>query len=65
MAVQNNRVSSFRDLDGEFPSDSKASTLAYAQSESFVRYLLGIQGPGGMRSLLSALQRPEIGSMPL
>jgi hypothetical protein len=56
-AVKDNRVQSFRNLDGAFPSDTKASTLAYAQSESFVRYLLGIRGAGGMRSLLSALQR--------
>ena len=56
-AVRESRVPSFRNLDGAFPSDEKASTLAYAQSESFVRYLLAQYGAGGMRSLLSALQR--------
>jgi Peptidase MA superfamily len=55
-AVRENGVSSFRNLDGAFPYDAQASTLAYAQSESFVRFLLAKNGSAGMRSLLAALR---------
>jgi hypothetical protein len=56
-AIRTNRLSSFRNLDGAFPYDAQASTLAYAQSEGFVRFLLAKNGPDGMRSLLAAIRR--------
>jgi Peptidase MA superfamily len=56
-ALREDRAPSFRNLDGAFPSDPKASTVSYAQSESFVRYLLAMSGADGMRSLVRALQR--------
>jgi hypothetical protein len=56
MAISKNDVSSFRNLDSAFPYDAQASTLAYAQSENFVRFLLAKNGSEGMRSLLVALR---------
>jgi hypothetical protein len=56
-AIRKNQLSSFRNLDSAFPFDQQASTLAYAQSESFVRFLLAKSGAEGMRSLLAQTRR--------
>lgn len=55
-AVAANRLPSFRTIDSAFPPDPQASNLAYAQSESIVRYLLKQYGAVKMRDLLGVFQ---------
>ncbi|MGI8552749.1 MAG: peptidase MA family metallohydrolase [Dehalococcoidia bacterium] len=55
-AVSNDTLPTLRRLDGNFPADTHASDIAYAESESFVRYLLARAGPEKMRELLGVLQ---------
>lgn len=43
-------------LDREFPSTESAASLAYAEGESAVRYLMHRRGIQGIRSLLSAMK---------
>ncbi len=50
-ASQNNTLMPFADLCGSFPSDSGGAFLAYAQSESFVRYLRSTYGDTGLNAL--------------
>lgn len=55
-AVAANSLPSLRALDSQFPADPRASDLAYAESESMVRYLLARGGPDSMRQLLGVFQ---------
>jgi len=51
-ASRNNTLMPFADLCGSFPSDSGGAFLAYAQSESFVRYLRSTYGDTGLNALI-------------
>jgi hypothetical protein len=55
-AVAANALPSLRTIDSSFPADPRASNLAYAQSESIVRYLLKQYGADKMRALLGIFQ---------
>ncbi|MBN1267772.1 MAG: hypothetical protein JXA25_19940 [Anaerolineales bacterium] len=55
-AFQENQLLSLQSLCGTFPSQDQASILAYAQSASFLQYLLDIYGIGGLSALLDAYQ---------
>ncbi len=50
-ASKNNTLMPFADLCGSFPADSGGAFLAYAQSESFVRYLRSTYGDTGLNAL--------------
>ena len=50
-ASKNNTLIPFSDLCGSFPADSGGAFLAYAQSESFVRYLRSTYGDTGLNAL--------------
>lgn len=50
-ASRNNTLIPFADLCGSFPADSGGAFLAYAQSESFVRYLRSTYGDTGLNAL--------------
>jgi hypothetical protein len=53
-ASQNNSLIPFADLCTAFPPDSGRAFLAYAQSESFVRYLRETSGDTGLVALAKA-----------
>lgn len=53
-ASQNNTLMPFSDLCASFPADSGGAFLAYAQSESFVRYLRDTYGTTGLVALTKA-----------
>ena len=50
-ASKNNTLIPFAKLCGSFPADSGGAFLAYAQSESFVRYLRSTYGDTGLNAL--------------
>jgi len=54
VARQNNSLIPFADLCASFPPDSGRAFLAYAQSESFVRYLRETFGDTGLLALTKA-----------
>ncbi|MBI1855722.1 MAG: hypothetical protein HYR93_07660 [Chloroflexi bacterium] len=51
LASQNNSLMPIADLCASFPSDSGGAFLAYAQSESFARYLRSTYGDTGLIAL--------------
>ncbi len=53
-ASRNNALLPFSDLCASFPADSGGAFLAYAQSESFVRYLRDTYGNTGLVALTKA-----------
>ncbi len=53
-ASQSNTLLPFSDLCASFPADSGGAFLAYAQSESFVRYLRDTYGNTGLVALTQA-----------
>ncbi len=53
-ASQDNKLIPFSDLCASFPADSGRAFLAYAQSESFVRYLRDTYGNTGLVALTKA-----------
>ncbi len=53
-ASQNNTLLPFSDLCASFPADSGGAFLAYAESESFVRYLRDTYGNTGLVALAKA-----------
>lgn len=53
-ASRNNTLLPFLDLCASFPADSGGAFLAYAQSESFVRYLRDTYGNTGLVALTKA-----------
>jgi hypothetical protein len=54
VAVQNNALLPFSSLCGDFPADASSRFLAYAQSDSFTRYLVDEYGLSGLNKLLLA-----------
>ncbi|HUF37126.1 MAG TPA: peptidase MA family metallohydrolase [Anaerolineales bacterium] len=42
------------DLCGAFPRDASGALLAYAQSDSVVRHIVRVYGPGGLRTLVGS-----------
>ncbi len=54
MAVQNGTLIPLNDLCDSFPVDMSGVFLAYAESESFTRYLIDKFGASGLESLLQA-----------
>jgi hypothetical protein len=54
LASQNDSLIPFTDLCGSFPPDSGRAFLAYAQSQSFARYLRDTYGWTGLAALLRA-----------
>jgi hypothetical protein len=55
-AAQANAILPFTDLCASFPSDSGRAFLAYAQSESFTRYIVNTYGQSGLLALIHAYQ---------
>jgi hypothetical protein len=53
-ATKNQTLLSFSDLCGDFPSDASSRFLAYAQSESFTRYIVDEYGISGLNRLIQA-----------
>ena len=53
-AAENNELLSIQSLCGTFPVDGNESVLSYAQSASFLQYILDIYGVGGLSALLDA-----------
>ena len=53
-AVENESLLSFSALCGDFPADASSRFLAYAQSESFTRYLVDQYGISGLNRLIRA-----------
>jgi hypothetical protein len=53
-AVENESLLSFSTLCGDFPVDASSRFLAYAQSESFTRYLVDQYGISGLNRLIRA-----------
>jgi hypothetical protein len=53
-AVGNESLLSFSTLCGDFPVDASSRFLAYAQSESFTRYLVDQYGISGLNRLIRA-----------
>ncbi len=54
LAQQNDTLLEMTSLCGPFPADTSGAILAYAQSESFVRYLHATYGTSGLRLLIQA-----------
>jgi hypothetical protein len=54
LASQNNSLMPFADLCASFPSDAGRAYLAYAQSQSFIRYLRDTYGIPGLTALTKA-----------
>jgi hypothetical protein len=54
LAQQNNTLLEMTSLCAPFPADVPGAILAYAQSESFVRYLHATYGTSGLRLLIQA-----------
>ncbi|MFZ5915875.1 MAG: peptidase MA family metallohydrolase [Chloroflexota bacterium] len=52
MAIKNNTLLSIRSLASNFPEDSRLATLAYAQSNSVIEYILKVYGNQTMAQLL-------------
>ena len=53
-AVEAEGLLSFANLCGDFPTDASSRFLAYAQSESFTRYLVDQYGISGLNRLVQA-----------
>lgn len=53
-AVENETLLSFSNLCGDFPTDASSRFLAYAQSESFTRYIVAEYGISGLNRLVQA-----------
>ncbi|PKN93034.1 MAG: hypothetical protein CVU44_11420 [Chloroflexi bacterium HGW-Chloroflexi-6] len=51
-AVENDGLLSFSNLCGDFPTDASSRFLAYAQAESFTRYLVDEYGISGLNRLI-------------
>ncbi len=56
LAIQTKSLLRFTDLCSAFPAASDGAQLAYAQSGSFLRYMVDIYGVGGINKLLEAYQ---------
>jgi len=54
LAEQNDSLLDITDLCGPFPADASGATLAYAESDSFVRYLQSTYGSSGVQALIQA-----------
>jgi hypothetical protein len=54
VAVENDGLLSFSRLCGDFPVDASSRFLAYAQSESFTRYIVDEYGISGLNRLVLA-----------
>ncbi|MEW6093579.1 MAG: peptidase MA family metallohydrolase [Chloroflexota bacterium] len=54
LAQQNGTLLEMTSLCAPFPADASGAILAYAQSESFVRYLHAAYGTSGLRLLIQA-----------
>lgn len=54
-AIADNALIPLRSLNGAFPAHDSGALLAYAQSESVVRYLLERDGPQAMQALVLTL----------
>ncbi len=54
-ALRNGSWIPFEELDERFPSQEGASELAYAQSESMVRFIAEYNDPGGKRNNLAGI----------
>jgi hypothetical protein len=53
-AIENDGLLSFSNLCGDFPTDASSRFLAYAQAESFTRYLVDEYGISGLNRLIQA-----------
>lgn len=58
-AVKQGTLFSLQALSGNFPEDSDEATVAYAQSESVVRYLVKTYGRDRLAQLVAAYRRGE------
>jgi hypothetical protein len=54
LASKNHTLKNLNDLCASFPADSGSAFLAYAESESFVRYLRSTYGDTGMVALIKS-----------
>ncbi|MBI3160411.1 MAG: hypothetical protein HYZ26_12510 [Chloroflexi bacterium] len=51
-ARERNALFTFESLCGGFPQDAAGAILAYAQSDSFIRYILESYGPVGLQDMI-------------
>jgi hypothetical protein len=54
LAVENDSLLDIANLCGPFPADASGATLAYAESDSFVRFLHDTYGTSGLQALIQA-----------
>lgn len=54
IAIQNDTLLDIPNLCGPFPADQSGAILAYAESDSFVRYLRDTYGTSGLQTLVNA-----------
>jgi hypothetical protein len=55
-AIDQDSVFALRSLGGDFPYDAQEARLAYVQSQSFVDYLMTLQGTEGLSAVLAAFR---------
>ena len=58
-AVREGRMIPFADLEDDFPEDPMHAGLAYAQSGSFVQFLVGDASSGRLAGLIAALRETQ------
>lgn len=49
----------FGNIESEFPTDSRGAGIAYAESTSFIRYIVGLRGKDALRRILGRVADGE------